>query len=86
MQDNGLLIVSQAWADTIDAMQGDFVAALIDGVNQDLGRDVRDISVYSLNSALDTAVRASSAQHDDPDIIARLQIRLEESLGTETGG
>ena len=38
-------------------MQGDFVAALIDGVNQDLGRDVRDISVYSLNSALDTAVR-----------------------------
>ncbi len=67
-------------------MQGDFVAALIDGVNHDLDRDVRDISVYSLNSALDTAVRASSAQHDDPDIIARLQIRLEESLGTEAGG
>ena len=66
-------------------MQGDFVAALIDGINQDLGKDVRDISVYSLNSALDTAVRASSAQHDDPDTIARLQIRLEESVGTETG-
>ena len=66
-------------------VQGDFVAALIDGINQDLGKDVRDISVYSLNSALDTAVRASSAQHDDPDIIARLQIRLEESIGTETG-
>jgi len=61
------------------------VAALIDGMNQDLGKDVRDISVYSLNSALDTAVRASSAQYDDPDIIARLQIRLEESIGTETG-
>ena len=66
-------------------VQGDFVAALIDGINQDLGKDVRDISVYSLNSALDTAVRASSAQCDDPDIIARLQIRLEESVGTETG-
>ena len=66
-------------------VQGDFVAALIDGINQDLGKDVRDISVYSLNSALDTAVRASSAQHDDPDTIARLQIRLEESVGTETG-
>ena len=61
------------------------MAALIDGMNQDLGKDVRDISVYSLNSALDTAVRASSAQYDDPDIIARLQIRLEESIGTETG-
>ena len=67
------------------AMQGDFVAALIEGMNQDLGRDVAEISVYSLNSALDTAVRASSAQYDDPDIIARLQIRLEESVGTETG-
>ncbi len=67
------------------AMQGDFVAALIEGMNQDLGKDVADISVYSLNSALDTAVRASSAQYDDPDIIARLQIRLEESVGTETG-
>ena len=66
-------------------MQGDFVAALIEGMNQDLGRDVRDISVYSLNSALDSAVRASSAQHEDPDIIARLQIRLEDSVGTETG-
>ena len=66
-------------------MQGDFVAALIDGINQDLGKDVREISVYSLNSALDTAVRASSAQYDDPDTIARLQIRLEESVGTETG-
>ena len=49
------------------------------------GKDVREISVYSLNSALDTAVRASSAQYDDPDTIARLQIRLEESVGTETG-
>lgn len=67
------------------AMQGDFVAALIEGMNQDLGRDVAEISVYSLNSALDTAVRASSAQYDDPDTIARLQIRLEESVGTETG-
>ena len=66
-------------------VQGDFVAALIDGINQDLGKDVREISVYSLNSALDTAVRASSAQYDDPDTIARLQIRLEESVGTETG-
>ena len=66
-------------------VQGDFVAALIDGINQDLGKDVREISVYSLNSALDTAVRASSAQYDDPDTIARLQIRLEESIGTETG-
>ena len=66
-------------------MQGDFVAALIEGMNQDLGKDVADISVYSLNSALDTAVRASSAQYDDPVIIARLQIRLEESVGTETG-
>ena len=61
------------------------MAALIDGINQDLGKDVREISVYSLNSALDTAVRASSAQYDDPDTIARLQIRLEESIGTETG-
>ncbi|CAL5229384.1 g12698 [Coccomyxa viridis] len=65
--------------------QGDFVAALIEGMNQDLGKDVADISVYSLNSALDTAARASSAQYDDPDVIARLQIRLEESVGTETG-
>lgn len=61
------------------------MAALIDGMNQDLGKDVRDISVYALNSALDAAVRASSAQYDDPDIIARLQIRLEDSVGTETG-
>ena len=67
------------------AVQGDFVAALIEGMNQDLGKDVADISVYSLNSALDTAARASSAQYDDPDVIARLQIRLEESVGTETG-
>lgn len=66
--------------------QGDFVAALLEGVGPALGRPARDLTEYGLGGALDAAARASSAQYDDPDALARLRIRLEPAAASELGG
>ncbi|KAK9917451.1 hypothetical protein WJX75_004487 [Coccomyxa subellipsoidea] len=65
--------------------QGDFVAALMEGLGGELTRSSREISEYGLAGYLDAAIRASSAQYDNPDVHNRLRIRLEHGAGSETG-
>jgi hypothetical protein len=66
-------------------MQGDFVAALMESLGSELERPAKEIIEYGLTGFLEAAVRASSAQYDDPDLIARLRIRLDQGTGSETG-
>ena len=66
--------------------QGDFVVALMEGVGEALGGRAGGLSEYLLAGRLDAAVRASSAQFDDPDTLARLRVRLATSKSScETG-
>ncbi|EIE20511.1 hypothetical protein COCSUDRAFT_48540 [Coccomyxa subellipsoidea C-169] len=65
--------------------QGDFVAALMEGLGGELTRPSREISEYGLAGYLDAAIRASSAQYDNPDVHNRLRIRLDHGAGSETG-
>ena len=67
------------------SLQGDFVAALLDGIGPVLSRPARGLSEYGLGGCLDAAVRASSAQYDDPSSLARLRVRLEPSAASERG-
>ncbi|KAK9807536.1 hypothetical protein WJX72_001944 [[Myrmecia] bisecta] len=65
--------------------QGDFIQALMDLVGPDLNKRAADISEYSLNGSLDAAVRASSAQYDEADILDRLHVKLDRHAASETG-
>lgn len=57
----------------------------MESLGAELERPAKEITEYGLTGFLDAAVRASSAQYDDPDLIARLRIRLDQATGSETG-
>lgn len=61
------------------------MTALMEGLGGELMRPSREISEYGLAGCLDAAIRASSAQYDNPDVHNRLRIRLEHGAGSETG-
>jgi gamma-tubulin complex component 3 len=65
--------------------QGDFVAALLERAGPALARPARGLSEYGLGGCLDGAVRASSAQYDDPGALGRLRVRLEPAAASERG-
>lgn len=57
----------------------------MEGLGKALGGRAGGLSQYVLAGRLDAAVRASSAQFDDPDMLARLRVRLNNVGATETG-
>ena len=59
--------------------------ALMEGLGKALGGRAGGLSQYVLAGRLDAAVRASSAQFDDPDTLARLRVRLTNVAGSNTG-
>ena len=61
------------------------MTALMEGLGGELMRPSREISEYGLAGCLDAAIRASSAQYDNPDVHNRLRIRLDHAAGSETG-
>ncbi len=67
------------------ARQGDFVAVLMEGLGETLSARAGSLSEYVLAGRLDAAVRASSAQFDDPDTLGRLRVRLGRATSSETG-
>ena len=69
-----------------DGSQGDFIEALMDSVGSELSKPAKELSEFSLNSCLDSALRASSAQYDAPDQINRLRIKLEAAQSNDDGG
>ncbi|CAK8543388.1 unnamed protein product [Lathyrus sativus] len=56
--------------------QGDFVQYLMDIVGPELSGPANTISSFKVAGLLETAIRASNAQYDDPDILDRLRVKM----------
>lgn len=56
--------------------QGDFVQYLMDIVGPELSEPANTISSFKLAGLLESAIRASNAQYDDPDILDRLRVKI----------
>lgn len=56
--------------------QGDFVQYLMDIVGPKLSEPANSISTFELAGLLETAIRSSNAQYDDPDILDRLRVKM----------
>ncbi|RAL48519.1 hypothetical protein DM860_005943 [Cuscuta australis] len=56
--------------------QGDFVQYLMDIVGPDLSQPANTISSFKLAGLLESAIRSSNAQYDDPDILDRLRVKM----------
>ncbi|CAK9169950.1 unnamed protein product [Ilex paraguariensis] len=56
--------------------QGDFVQYLMDIVGSELSEPANTISSFKLAGLLESAIRSSNAQYDDPDILDRLRVKM----------
>ncbi|KAL0405026.1 UNVERIFIED_CONTAM: Gamma-tubulin complex component 3 [Sesamum radiatum] len=56
--------------------QGDFVQYLMDIVGPELSEAANTISSFKLAGLLESAIRSSNAQYDDPDILERLRVKM----------
>ena len=56
--------------------QGDFIQYLMDIVGLDLSQVVNTTSSFKLSRLLETAIRASNAQYDDPNILNNLRVKM----------
>ncbi|CAL5352041.1 unnamed protein product [Camellia sinensis] len=56
--------------------QGDFVQYLMDNVGPELSEPANTISSFQLAGLLESAIRSSNAQYDDPDILDRLRVKM----------
>ncbi|KAJ4847235.1 Gamma-tubulin complex component 3 [Turnera subulata] len=56
--------------------QGDFVQYLMDIVGPELSEPANTISSFQLAGLLESAIRSSNAQYDDPDILDRLRVKM----------
>eukprot|EP01018_Ginkgo_biloba_P005129 Gb_19455 [translate_table: standard] len=56
--------------------QGDFIQYLMDIVGPDLSQPANTISSFKLAGLLESAIRSSNAQYDDPDILDRLRVKM----------
>ena len=65
--------------------QGDFVQALMDNVGSHLDQPAAEVSPFTLAGHLEAAVRASNAEADHPDVLARLRVRVAPPAGGESG-
>ncbi|XP_078693983.1 gamma-tubulin complex component 3-like [Branchiostoma floridae x Branchiostoma belcheri] len=58
--------------------QGDFIRHLMDLLEPDLNKPASTLYLHNLTGILETAIRATNAQFDDPDILKRIDVRLLE--------
>ncbi|XP_038673951.1 gamma-tubulin complex component 3 isoform X1 [Scyliorhinus canicula] len=65
--------------------QGDFVRHLMDLLKPELARSASTLYQHNLTGILETAVRATNAQFDSPEILKRLDVRLLEISAGDTG-
>ncbi|XP_060039852.1 gamma-tubulin complex component 3, partial [Erinaceus europaeus] len=65
--------------------QGDFIHHLMDLLKPELVRPATTLYQHNLTGILETAVRATNAQFDSPDILRRLDVRLLEVSPGDTG-
>ncbi|CAO1613973.1 unnamed protein product [Parajaminaea phylloscopi] len=65
--------------------RGDFSEILMESLSPILHKPASTLYRHSLSGALETAIRSSNAQFDDDDILRRLDARVLEFSGSETG-
>ncbi|KAF6085133.1 tubulin gamma complex associated protein 3 [Phyllostomus discolor] len=65
--------------------QGDFIRHLMDLLKPELARPATTLYQHNLTGILETAVRATNAQFDSPEILRRLDVRLLEVSPGDTG-
>ncbi|XP_077987696.1 gamma-tubulin complex component 3 homolog [Glandiceps talaboti] len=58
--------------------QGDFIRHLMDLLEDDLSKSATVLYLHNLSGVLETAIRGTNAQFDDPEILRRLDVRLLE--------
>ncbi|WFD35154.1 Microtubule-nucleating Tub4p (gamma-tubulin) complex component [Malassezia cuniculi] len=75
----------RALRDYLMLMRGDFVDALLASIGPSLGRPASTLYQHNLSAALETAIRASNAQFDNPDVLRRLDARSLEAGAEDSG-
>ncbi|XP_064185940.1 gamma-tubulin complex component 3 isoform X3 [Anguilla rostrata] len=65
--------------------QGDFIRHLMDLLKPELARPATTLYQHNLTGILETAIRATNAQFDSPEILKRLDVRLLEVSPGDTG-
>ncbi|KAI7848139.1 Spc98 family-domain-containing protein [Circinella umbellata] len=65
--------------------QGDFIQYLMGTLGPGLNRPANTLFRHNLTGVLETAIRASNAQYDDPEILNRLDVRLLEVSANDLG-
>ncbi|XP_049782723.1 gamma-tubulin complex component 3-like [Schistocerca cancellata] len=65
--------------------QGDFIGHLMELLQRELAKPASQLSPHNLSAILESAVRSTSAQYEDEDILSRLEVRLLEISGGDTG-
>lgn len=65
--------------------QGDFIQQLMDNLGPGLNRPAKTLFRHNLTGILETAVRSSNAQYDDPEVLNRLDVRLMEISPEDLG-
>ncbi|KAG0193699.1 Gamma-tubulin complex component 3 [Apophysomyces sp. BC1034] len=65
--------------------QGDFIQHLMDTLGPGLSKPAYTLLRHNLTGVLETAIRSSNAQYDDPEILNRLDVRLLEISSEDLG-
>lgn len=65
--------------------QGDFVQTLLDVARQELDRPAKEISLFSLQGHLQTALSSCAAAHTDEDLLTHVGIRLTRAIEGDKG-
>ncbi|GLG92787.1 Gamma-tubulin complex component 3, partial [Gryllus bimaculatus] len=65
--------------------QGDFIRHLMEIINPELCKPASHLYGHNLSGILETAIRATNAQFEDPEILQRLDVRLLELNAGDIG-
>ncbi|KAF9360428.1 Gamma-tubulin complex component 3 [Mortierella sp. AD094] len=65
--------------------QGDFIQHLMETLGPNLSQPANTLFRHNLTGTLETAIRSSNAQFDDPDVLRRLDVRLLEFTSGDSG-
>jgi gamma-tubulin complex component 3 len=65
--------------------QGDFVRTLLDLAGPELDRSAKDISIFSLQGHVETALRSCGAAVADAELLRRVQVKLNRALDGDCG-
>ena len=65
--------------------QGDIMRYLLDLLESELGQPATQLMPHNLAGILETAIRGTNTQYEDPDILGRLDVKLLEIQPGDTG-